>query len=194
MSFRSLLLTSVIAVAPVPALANWTLDPSHTVVKFEVNHLGFSNVTGVFRDVEADVSFDPEDISATEVSVTIDAASIDTLWEPRNEHVRSADFLDVESHPEITFVSTGVEATGENTAVITGDLTIRGETNPVSFDAVLNQIGENPFDPEQRIAGFTLTGEVDRTAYGIDFGAPVIGAVLPVTVDVELTAAADGGS
>jgi polyisoprenoid-binding protein YceI len=174
MPFRSILLGSAVAVAPLPALAEWTIDPAHTSVSFEVSHLGFSTVTGFFRELEGEVSFDPENLDATEVSVKIDAASVDTLWAARDEHVRSGDFLDVENHPEITFVSTGVEVTGE-------------ETNPVSFDAVLNQIGENPFDPEQRIAGFTLAGEIDRTEFGVDFGAPVISAVLPVTINVELT-------
>ena len=187
MPFRSILLGSAVAVAPLPALAEWTIDPAHTSVSFEVSHLGFSTVTGFFRELEGEVSFDPENLDATEVSVKIDAASVDTLWAARDEHVRSGDFLDVENHPEITFVSTGVEVTGEDTAVISGDVTIRGETNPVSFDAVLNQIGENPFDPEQRIAGFTLAGEIDRTEFGVDFGAPVISAVLPVTINVELT-------
>jgi polyisoprenoid-binding protein YceI len=137
--------------------------------------------------VRRHVAFDPDDIEATEVTLTIDAASIDTLWEARDEHIRSADFLDVANHPEITFVSTGLTLIDDATAELAGDLTIRGETRPVTLEATLNNIGPNPFNPDQEIAGFTITGEVDRTEFGIDFGAPVIGAVLPVTVNVELT-------
>jgi polyisoprenoid-binding protein YceI len=186
MTLRAALLAAAAAFAPLPALA-WTVDPSHTSVTFTVNHLGFSDVTGVFRDWDADVTFDPDDLAATAVTFTIDAASVDTLWPARDEHIRAADFLDVANHPEIVFVSTGVETTGDTSAVMTGDLTIRGVTQPVSFDATLNNLGPNPFNPSQQIAGFTITGEIDRSAFGIDFGAPAIGAVLPVTINVELT-------
>jgi polyisoprenoid-binding protein YceI len=186
MRLPTLALAAAVALSPAAALAEWTLDRAHTSIAFTVNHLGFADVKGLFREFEADVTFDLENLDATEVTFTIAAASVDTVWEPRNEHLRSGDFLDVANHPEITFVSTGVTSTGENTAEVDGDLTIRGVTQPVTFDAVLNQVGPNPFNPEQSIAGFTLTGEIDRTAFGIDFGAPVIGAVLPVTVNVEL--------
>jgi polyisoprenoid-binding protein YceI len=172
-----------------PAAAEWTIDPAHTQILFSVDHLGFTQVRGVFRDYDGTVAFDPENLEATEVSLAIDAASVDTLWEARDEHIRSADFLDAANHPEITFVSTGVAATGDNAAEITGDLTIRGETRPVTLAATLNNLGPNPFNPEQEIAGFTLTGEVDRTEFGIDFGAPAIGAVLPVEITVELVRA-----
>lgn len=194
MTLRPFLLGAAMLTAPLPALAEWQVDPAHTSIAFEVDHLGFSNVKGIFRTFDTEVSFDPEDITATEVSVSIDAASIDTLWDARDEHVRGKQFLDVANHPEITFTSTEVEMTGEDTAVITGDLTLRGVTNPVSLDAVLNRIDANPFNPEQRIAGFTLTGVIDRTDFGIDFGAPAIGAQLPITINVELAASAADAS
>jgi polyisoprenoid-binding protein YceI len=186
MPVRHLLLAGAVALMPHAAAASWELDRAHTQIVFTVDHLGFSDVTAAFRTMDGEVSFDSDDLEATEVTLVIDAASIDTLWEARDEHIRSADFLDVTNHPEITFVSTGLELTGDETAMLTGELTIRGETNPVAFDAVLNNIGPNPFRPDQQIAGFTLTGEIDRTEWGIDFGSPVIGAVMPVTVNVEL--------
>lgn len=191
MRLPSLVLAAALASAALPAaaLAEWTLDRAHSHVAFTVDHLGFSDVKGLFREFDAEIAFDPDDLEATEVRFTIAAASVDTLWEARDAHLRSGDFLDVANHPEITFVTTAVTETGEDTAEVTGDLTIRGVTQEVSFDAVLNQIGPNPFDAAQNIAGFTLTGEIDRTAFGIDFGAPVIGAVLPVTVNVELVRA-----
>jgi polyisoprenoid-binding protein YceI len=190
---RTLLATAVVtlplAAMPQPSAAEWTIDTAHTQILFSVDHLGFTQVRGVFRDYDGTVAFDPENLEATEVSLAIDAASVDTLWEARDEHIRSADFLDAANHPEITFVSTGVAATGDNAAEITGDLTIRGETRPVTLAATLNNLGPNPFMPDQEIAGFTLTGEVDRTEFGIDFGAPAIGAVLPVEITVELVRA-----
>ncbi|MGB0499496.1 MAG: YceI family protein [Rubricella sp.] len=183
---RSALLASAIALAPFSASA-WTLDESHTSIVFTVSHLGFSDTTGFFEEFDGTVEFDPDNIEATSVSFTIDAASINTLWAARDEHVRNADFLDVANHPEITFVSTGVEQTGDNTAVLTGDMTMRGVTNEVAFNVELNQIGPNPFNPSQEIAGFTITGEIDRTDFGIDFGAPAVGAVIPVVINTELT-------
>lgn len=193
--FRTLALATALATAPLAGFAaDWELDKSHTIVAFEVDHLGFSQTQGVFRGIDADISFNPENIETAEVSVTIDAASIDTFWEARDNHVRGADFLDVENHPSITFTSTTVTATGENTAQLTGDLTIRGETQPITFEAVLNKLGPNPFDASRQVAGFRLTGEIDRTAFGIDYGAPAIGTVIPVTIDLEIGAPADSNS
>ncbi|WP_424928425.1 YceI family protein [Amaricoccus tamworthensis] len=186
MKFIHLAAAAAISVAPLPAFAEWTLDKSHASIFFDVEHLGFSTVTGTFEEFDANITFDPEDLAATEVAVTIAADSVNTFFEARDEHVKNADFLDVANHPEITFVSTGIEMTGDNTAELTGDVTIKGTTNSETFDVVMNQVGENPFNPEQQVAGFTITGDIDRTDYGIDFGAPVIGAVLPVTINIEL--------
>ncbi len=190
MNFRPLALAAALALSPLAAFAApWTVDKSHTQITFSVNHLGFSETNGIFRDFEADVSFDPENIEATEVTFTIQAASIDTFWAARDEHVRNKDFLDVANHPTITFVSTAVEQTGDQTATVTGDLTILGTTQSVTFDAVLKGMGPNPFNPDATIAGFQLTGEIDRTAFGVSYGAPAIGTVIPVTVDLEMSPA-----
>jgi polyisoprenoid-binding protein YceI len=128
MLLRAAALATLLALAPVSARAEWALDPSHTHVGFTVNHLGFSDVTGMFRAVDAEVRFDPQDLAATEVTVTIDAASVDTFWAIRDEAIRSGDFLDVANHPEIRFVTTAVTPTGDGTATVTGDLTLRGVT------------------------------------------------------------------
>ena len=190
MILRSLGLAALVTLSPLAALADpWALDKSHTQISFEVDHFGFSTTNGIFRAFDAEIDFDPDNIAATTVSFTIEAASIDTFWEARDNHLRTADFLDVENHPAITFVSTAVEQTGEASATITGDLTIRGVTQPVTFDAALNKLGPNPFNPQQQVAGFALNGEIDRTAFGIDYGAPAIGAVIPVTIDLEMSPA-----
>ncbi|MEM1162192.1 MAG: YceI family protein, partial [Pseudomonadota bacterium] len=87
----------------------YAIDKSHAHVTFTVGHLGFSTTHGQFRKFDASVDFDPSSVEATKVSFTIDAASVDTFWEARDQHIRGKDFLDVENHPEITFVSTGVK-------------------------------------------------------------------------------------
>ncbi len=192
MTFRALALATTLALTPFAGLAaDWTLDKSHTQVTFSVDHLGFSTTNGIFREFDADITFDPEAIEASAVSFTIQAASLDTFWEARDKHVRGADFLDVEKHPEITFTSTSVKALDEDSAELTGNLTIKGVTQPITFAAELRQLGANPFDASKQVAGFQLTGEIDRTAFGIDYGAPAIGTVIPVTIDLEIGAAAD---
>lgn len=187
MLIRSIALASALAFAPAAASAAWQLDPAHSTVVFEVGHLGYSDVTGVFSKIEADIeSFDPENLESASFSVTIDATSLTTFWEARDEHIRGGDFLDVENYPEITFTSTEITRTGENTAEVTGDLTIKDVTKPVTLQAQINKIAPSPMNPEMRAAGFTLTGEIDRTEFGVDAYAPAVGAVLPVTINVEL--------
>ncbi|QIE55402.1 YceI family protein [Pikeienuella piscinae] len=171
------------------AAAPWTIDKAHTAVAFSVDHLGFSLVNGVFREFDATVDFDPENMETASVSFTIRAASVDTFWEARDKHLRSGDFLDVEAHPEITFTSKQVRLTGPNTAEITGDVTIKGETREETFVATLRRIGPSPFNPDIQIAGLAIEGEIDRTEYGVDFGAPAIGATIPIRIDTEISPA-----
>lgn len=187
MTLRTIALATALTLSPLAAFAEWQVDPSHTSVTFEVSHLGYSTLNGRFNTIEPVVSFDPENISATEISFTIDATSIDTGWAERDGHLNGENFLNTGEHPQITFVSTSVTETGENTADVTGDLTLLGQTQEVVFAATLNQLGPFPFNPDMQIAGFTATGEIDRTAFGMGYGAPVIPAVIPVTVNLELT-------
>ncbi|MEM9270690.1 MAG: YceI family protein [Pseudomonadota bacterium] len=191
MKLASLLLAGAMTLSPAAYAVDWTLDKSHTFIGFSVNHLGFSETRGTFSEFDAEISYDPADISSAAVTFTIDAASINTFWEARDNHVKGADFLDVENHPTITFVSTGVTSTGENTATLTGDMTIKGTTQEVSFDVTKAAMAANPFNPALAVAGFQLVGEIDRTDFGINFGAPAIGAVMPITIDLEINAPAD---
>ncbi|MEW5422798.1 YceI family protein [Amorphus sp. 3PC139-8] len=187
MLIRTLALSTALTLAPVAAFADWQIDPSHTAVVFEVEHFGYSEVTGVFPKVEATIdTFDPENLETASFAVTLDATAVTTFWDARDEHIKSADFLDVETYPEITFVSTEIKKTGDDTADVTGDLTIKDVTKPVTFKATINKVGESPVMQGTEVAGFTLTGEIDRTEFGVDTYAPAIGAVLPVTINVEL--------
>ena len=176
--------------APFSAIAEpYALDKSHAHVKFEVGHLGFSTTHGQFRKFDATIDFDPTNVEVTAVTFTIDAASVDTLWEARDNHIRGADFLDVANHPNITFVSTQVTPTGTETADVTGDLTIRGVTKPITLNAVLNKLGPSPFNPNKTVAGFTVTGEIDRTEFGVNFAAPAVSAIMPIRIDLEMSPA-----
>jgi polyisoprenoid-binding protein YceI len=190
MRLSHLATAALIALSPVSALAApYVLDKSHAHVTFEVGHLGFSNVHGQFRKFDAEIDFDPANVEATRVSFTIDAGSVDTFWEERDKHLRSPDFFDTQNHPTITFVSTSVVPTGAETADVTGDLTLKGVTLPVTFKATLNKMGPSPFNPNQTIAGFTVTGEIDRTAFGVSYAAPAVSAIIPIQVELEMSPA-----
>lgn len=176
------------ALSAVPAAAApWAIDRSHATVAFSVDHLGFSLVQGVFRSFDAEIDFDPKNIETAKVSFTIDAASVDTFWEARDTHIKSADFLDAAAHPAITFVSKSVRRTGDDAAEVTGDVTIKGVTREETFSVTLRKIGPSPFNPSLIVAGFTVAGEIDRTDYGVAFGAPAIGTAMPVRIDLEIS-------
>lgn len=189
---RKLLLPAfaALSLAATPlAAAPWVMDKSHTMVTFTVDHLGFSLVNGIFREFDAVIDFDPEDIEATDVTFTIKAGSLDTFWKVRDDHVKSAEMLDVEEYPEIKFRSGEVRLTGENTADITGEVTIKGVTREETFKATLRRLAPSPFNPDLVIAGMVIEGELDRTNYGVNFGAPAIGATVPLRIDMEMSPA-----
>ncbi len=143
----------------------WKLDPAHTQVEFAVKHMMITTVKGRFTDVEGTIVTDEEDPTASSVEVTIDAASIDTRVEDRDNHLRSADFLDVENHPELTFRSTEVEQVGDNEYRMKGDLTIRGVTRPVELHVEEEGRGRDPWGGTR--AGFTATTEISRKEWGL---------------------------
>jgi len=177
--------------APVAA-EPWTIDRDHAYVSFRASHLGFSDVLGLFREFEADIDFDPEAVEAASVAFRIAADSVETFHDRRDDHLRSEDFLDAANHPEIVFVSREVRLTSADTAEVVGDLTIRGVTHEETFAVTLNRIGPSPFDRELTIAGFRIEGEIDRRRYGSTFGAPAIGALVPIVMEFEASPARGG--
>ena len=173
--------------AATPALAEpvaYTLDPSHSQAVFSYQHLGFSTTTGLFSGFEGEISYDAEDPAASSVDVSIPASAMFTGWEERDAHFSSEDFLDVAQNDMVTFVSTGIEVTGENTALITGDLTLGGVTNEVVLDTVLNQAGEHPMEGKPWL-GFTATTTLSRTAFDAGQFAPYVGDEVEVTISIE---------
>ncbi len=116
-------------------MSTWYIDPSHSAVTFRVKHMMISTVRGKFGKVRGSLEFDPQHPARAKVFAAMGARSIDTNDPKRDRHLASADFFDAEKHPEIVFRSTSVEPKGKNTYTVKGDLTIRGTTRPVSFDA-----------------------------------------------------------
>lgn len=171
-----------------PAAAEpYVVDKSHAFVTFTADHLGFSTVHGQFRDFDADIDFDPSNVEATQLQFAVRTASVETYSKTRDDHLRSPAFFNSAHFPEMVFRSTAVVPTGSDTAEITGMLTIRDITKPINLQARLNQIGPSPFFPDITVAGFTVTGVIDRTEWGMTFGAPAIGAQIPIQIDLEMS-------
>jgi polyisoprenoid-binding protein YceI len=167
----------------------YVVDKSHAAMTFMANHLGFSVVHGVFRDFDAQIDFDPQAVERTRVRFVVRTESVETFWPARDADLRGPNFFDVERFPEMVFESTSVSPTGRDTAEIKGNLTLRGITRPITLEAKLNKLGPSPFNPRLEIAGFTVTGQVRRTDFGMNFAAPAIGAMIPIRVDLEMSPA-----
>lgn len=176
----------VLATATTVQAEPFTLDKSHTAITFQVDHLGFSMTHGKFTEFDAEIDFDQDDPSKSSVAFTIQAPSIDTGWEKRDEHVRGPDFLNVENHPTITFKSTSIETTGDNTATMTGELTVNGQTHEETFKVTMRKIAPSPFGEKKLTAGFIAEATIDRMKYGVSYGEGAIGNEIPVRVDLEI--------
>lgn len=189
MRLTSLALAALIwlpLMAPAPA-EPYLVDKSHAFVTFTADHLGFSIVHGQFRDFDAEIDFDPSNVEATRVRFAIRTASVETYSAARDDQLRSPAFFASDKYPEMAFISTAVRPTGTDTAEITGMLTIRDVTNEIKLQARLNRIGPSPFFPDITVAGFTVTGVIDRTKWGMTFGAPAIGVNIPIQIDLEMS-------
>ncbi|MEO3416832.1 YceI family protein [Roseovarius sp. CAU 1744] len=171
--------------AATPALATtYKTDQGHTEVRFSWSHAGVSVQSAEFTVATGTLELDPENPAGASLTATVQADSLATGFGPLDDHVKSADFLEVETYPEITFVSTGVEVTGENTANVTGDLTIHGTTLPVTLDATMTHIGEHPLGGaidyyKGDWVAFSATTEIDHQAFGV--GGFSTG---PITIDI----------
>jgi polyisoprenoid-binding protein YceI len=168
-----------------PAAGTYALDPSHAHVGFRVRHL-MSKVRGRFADVDGVLRVAEEPLDST-VEVTVSLASIDTRDGTRDGHLRSADFFDVESHPAMTFRSTGVREVGDGRVDVDGELTIKGITRPLTLHATFDGSGRDPWGGER--AGFSATGVVDREDFGLTWNQALeTGGVLvgrQVTLEIE---------
>ena len=172
------------ATVAIPGLAGtWKADPVHSEVAFSVRHLMVSNTRGRFTsyDVTIVTSEDPRGLSVT---ATIDLASIDTGNEPRDNHLRSADYLDVEKHPTMSYRSAGIRRT-DGGWVIDGELTLHGVTRQVPLAVEVNGFG-----PDQRggqRAGFSATAQISRRDFGIDLTVPMDGGGVAVGDKVSIS-------
>lgn len=179
---------------PTPALTgSYTLDPSHTNIGFVARHAMVSKVRGSFDDVKGTGTFDVEHPEKSNLHLTIQAASIDTRNADRDAHLRSNDFFDMETYPEITFVSTAVTADGDNTYRVTGDLKIKSITKSVTVDLEFTGAATDPFGNDR--IGFEGSTTVNRKDWGVNWNAALeAGGVLvgeKVTLSFDVSAIRD---
>jgi polyisoprenoid-binding protein YceI len=176
--------------APLRAETTWQIDPAHSSVQFSVRHMMITNVRGEFGKLSASVRADDQDLTRSKVEATIETASIDTREPKRDEHLRSADFLDVANHPTITFTSTRIERAGEGRWKLTGDLTLHGVTRPVVLDVESSGTQVKDLMGKTR-AGAHATTTINRKDFGIvwnktlDGGGIAVGNEVAITIDVE---------
>lgn len=175
---------ATVATASFAAPEAYTLDPSHSQILFNYNHLGYSTTYGLFSGFEGDIQFDQENPENSSVSVSMPLSSMFTGWEARFDHFMSPDFFGATEGEVVTFTSTGIELTGEKTAKITGDFTLNGVTKSVVLDAVLNQSGMHPM-ANAPWAGFDATTTLIRSEYNLGMFAPYVSDEVQVKISVE---------
>jgi polyisoprenoid-binding protein YceI len=165
-------------------MANWQIDLAHSSATFAVRHMMITTVRGTFKITGGTIAYDPANPSTAAVEATLDAASVNTGVPDRDNHLRSADFFDVANHPTITFKSTAVKPTGDNTAEITGDLTIRGTTRPVTLKAEFLGQGKG-MDGKTR-AGFVASTKINREDWNLTWNVVLEAGGLLVSKDVNI--------
>jgi polyisoprenoid-binding protein YceI len=173
--------------APVPSGA-YTVDKAHTSLIFKVSHLGFSTYTGRFTSLDAKLQFNPNDIAASRVNVTIDPRSIEADNAPSGflQALAGKDWLDADRFPEMSFRSQSVKPTGRGSFRIEGELTMRGVTRPITLDAHYNGgYAGHEYDPNARI-GFSAQGKLKRSDFGVSYGVPAPGSTFGVGDEVAV--------
>ena len=178
--------SAVAAITPVSG--TYVLDPNHTDVLAQWTHFGFSQPSAHFAISEGTLVYDAADVSKSNVQVTLPVTAIDTFVDKLDEHLKSGDFFDVAAFPTATFKSTRVAAAGPNKLTVTGELTLKGITRPVTLDVTLNGAGEHPMLKKQAI-GFSATATVKRTDFGVGAYAPNVSDEVQLRITTEGTLA-----
>ena len=165
----------------------WTIDPAHSGVEFQIKHLSVSTVRGSFAGVTGSVVWDEKNVGASHVDAVIDATTVNTGQAKRDEHLKSPDFFDVAKYPTLKFHSTSVKRNGEGKLLVIGDLTLGGQTKPMTLEV------DGPAAPQKgmggkTVSGFSATGTLKRTdfSFGQKYTAPVLGDEVKFTIDLEV--------
>lgn len=180
-------LAALASLVALPLLAEpeaYVLDASHSQIVFSYSHLGFSTTYGIFSGFEGQIMLDADAPADSSVSVSMPLKSMFTGWEARFNHFMSEDFFGASDDDMVSFASTGIEVTGDNTAMITGDLTINDVTKSVTLDATLNQLGDHPMAGKPW-AGFDATTTILRSDFDLGKFAPFVGDEVSIAISIE---------
>ncbi len=173
--------------ASVQAAETFKVDPVHAQAVFRVMHVGYANVIGRFNDISGEIVFDKDDFTKSKLQVTIKTTSVDTNFQKRDDHLRSPDFFNVKEFPEMTFTSTDIEKTGDQTGNVQGNLTLLGVTKPVTLAFTFNKLAPNPLKGYNQIltAGFSARTKIKRSDFGMKYGLKVIGDDIEIWLEAE---------
>lgn len=163
---------------------NWNLDPNHSEVTFKVKHMMITNVSGSFTDFSVSASTEGEDFTKSDISFSAKAASITTGAEQRDQHLRSAEFFDVEKFPEIKFKTSKYEKIDKENHKLHGDLTIKDVTKSITLNVEFGGINKDPWGNIK--AGFTVTGKINRKDFGLGWNAPLETGGVMVSEEVKI--------
>lgn len=162
----------------------WTIDPSHSEIQFKVKHMMITTVTGSFKEFSSEVETRGDDFSTAKIKFEAATASVFTNSDQRDQHLRSADFFDVEKYPNLKYESTSLEMVDDENFTLNGNLTIRDITKPVKLDVEVGGIGKDPWGNLK--AGFSLTGRINRKEWGLNWNAALEAGGVLVSDEVRI--------
>jgi len=188
-----------------PPAGVYDMDPTHASLTWKISHFGLSNYTARFTGLSGTIAFDPEDLSKSMLDVSVDPASVETDYPADfkathpdspydtfdQEISEDAAYFNSGEFPQITFKSTDIKTTGANTGTVTGDLTFRGITKPVTLDVTYNGTATFPWAPDAPRMGFSASGSLKRSDFGMDFMIPQLGDEIELLIEAEFQKAAD---
>jgi len=172
------------------ATTKWAIDAAHSEIGFKVKHLMITNVAGKFDKFDGSVESNGEDFSNAKINFIAEVASVNTGQPQRDGHLQSPDFFDAAQFPQLKFTSTGFEKVSDDKYVLTGNLTIRSVTKSVKLDVEFSGIAKDPYNNTK--AGFSATGKINRTDFGLTFNAPletggvVLGEEVKLNIEAQL--------
>lgn len=183
-------LAAILALAPLSATAEpvrYDIDPSHTVVAFLVGHIGYARMLGQFVDVEGSFVYDAETQTLSDLSASVGIDSVNSFDDRRDPHIKSADFLDMETQPRITFTADGGTPASDTTGTVTGVLSMRGQEHPVTFEVTLNKIAAYPFGHGKETLGFSARATVLRSTWGSTYAlqGDIVGDEVEIIIESE---------
>lgn len=171
------------------AKAKWAVDATHSSVDFSVKHMMIAKVKGTFHSFEANIEANENDLTTADISFKIDLSSVDTRNGDRDAHLKSPDFFNVEQYPALDFKATSITKTGEGEYSVTGDVSLHGVTRSETFDVTFEGAGKDPWGNVK--AGFSATGAIKRSDYGLTYnaaletGGVLIGDEVKISIEIE---------